>query len=1209
MDYSDSMRASLEYFGGEELPAKVFVDKYALRDNNDNFVEATPDDMHNRIASELARIEKKKFKVPYSYDDIYSWIKRFGYICPQGSPMYGIGNPYQSVTLSNCYVIHPPLDSYGGIHKTDEQISQISKRRGGCGTDISFIRPKDTPTKNSSKKSTGIIPFMERFSNSIREVGQDGRRGALMLTINVHHPEVLNFAKIKKDRSKITGANLSISLTNEFLTAVKANKDYEQRWPVEGPKKFSRMVNAREVWKQIIECAWDMAEPGLLFWDKIISESPADCYAKFGFKTVSTNPCCFVDKEDVFVITNNGIKEIKNVTNKDLIWVNETRTWEETSGYFSAGKAQAYKVTFSNNEVLYITNNHKLCVAEPVRNGTVVDYKEGNLVELSNLNIGDKIYIHNTEVEESFKGLGSYEEGLILGAMTGDGCLSYADDSSQYPDTICDFWKDDIQAANRCEKAFHQLGYKISLAICDPKINKQRLSTELFSRDFTNKYQQNIWLFKSDNLNNPFLFNASREFIIGYLRTYFAADGTVSVEHTNSNYAVQIASINKNRLKQVKFLLNLFGIKSSVGLAKPAGTSIIHEVEYKTKDLWRLTISGISNIKNFANKIGIEHTHKSQKLNDICNIEQVRHSKNMQYVTIEAIENYGESNVGCIEVKNVHKFTANGIISGNSELPLSILDSCRLLFLNLFKFVKNPFTKDAYFDFDEFYIFSQRAQRLMDDIVDLELESIDKIIAKLDTDPEPQEVKARELSMWREIRANCYNGRRTGTGITALGDTLAAIGIGYGTKKSIEVTERIYQTLKFGCYRSSVDMAKELGPFPIWNNDLEKDNDFLNRMFKEQIETKNEDLIEITEIENGVEKHFIRGGQIMMEMEVYGRRNIALLTTAPVGSGSMLVELGTLPNGDILHGSSSGVEPAFMLAYTRRKKINPSDKGSKVDFVDQSGDSWQEFPVYHPALKYWMEITGEKDIKKSPWYGYCADDIDWKNRVKLQAAAQRHIDHAISSTINLPEDVPQEKVAEIYEAAWEHGLKGITVYRKNCRSGVLVDLDNKQKDDKMVKRPKELKCDIYHSKVMGTEYFILIGKNNNDLYEIFAGKNGHIPKKYKNGIIQKSGNKYHLILDDENTIKNICSYISSDEESLTRLLSLLLRSNIKLEEILNQLEKTSGNLVDFGKCICRILNKYQKEKNISEKCPECGDYLVFIEGCKKCKSCSFAKCN
>jgi ribonucleoside-diphosphate reductase alpha chain len=735
-------------------------------------------------------------------------------------------------------VIHPPLDSYGGIHKTDEEISQISKRRGGCGTDISHIRPKDTPTKNSSKKSTGIIPFMERFSNSIREVGQDGRRGALMLTLNVHHPEVLNFAQIKKDRSKITGANLSISLTDEFLKAVKANKDYEQRWPVEGPKKFSRMVNAREVWKKIIECAWDMAEPGLLFWDKIISESPADCYSEFGFKTVSTNPC--------------------------------------------------------------------------------------------------------------------------------------------------------------------------------------------------------------------------------------------------------------------------------------------------------------------------------------------------------------------------------------SELPLSILDSCRLLFLNLFKFVKNPFTKNASFDFDEFYIFAQRAQRLMDDIVCLELESIDKIITKLDSDPEPEEVKARELAMWQEIRNNCFNGRRTGTGITALGDTLAAIGIGYGTKKSIEVTERIYQTLKFGCYRSSVDMAKELGPFPIWNNDLEKDNDFLNRMFKEQIETNNEDLIEITEIENGVEKHFIRGGQIMMEMEVFGRRNIALLTTAPVGSGSMLVELGMLPtNNIILHGSSSGIEPAFMLAYTRRKKINPSDKGSKVDFVDQNGDSWQEFPVYHPALKYWMEITGEKDISKSPWHGYCADDIDWKNRVKLQAAAQRHIDHAISSTINLPENVPQEKVAEIYEAAWEHGLKGITVYRKNCRSGVLVDLDSKQKDDKLVKRPKELKCDIFHIKVQEKEYFVLVGLDNKgNPYELLAAKNGKISKKAKHGKITKiKRGCYKLEADTGEILESVTDLSTDNEEAITRLVSTSLRSGVKIEYIVDQLEKVTGTLHCFAKSTARALKKYIKDgtKVHGEKCPECGDELFRQEGCKACK-CGYTKC-
>lgn len=807
--YKEALEASIQYFDGEEIAAKVFLDKYALKDGEQNILESTPEQMFHRIATEIERVEKKKFKKPLSYEEIYNYINGFKRIVPQGSPLAGIGNPYQYVTISNCYVIPSPEDSYGGICRADEHLVQISKRRGGVGTDISNLRPNGSATTNAAKTSTGIIPFMERFSNSIREVGQEGRRGALMLSLSVHHPEVLQFAKAKRDLKKVTGANLSIRLTDEFLEAVRKGDEYEQRFPVDksSEPEISRMIDARMVWMEIIKNAHATAEPGLLFWDNIIRQSPADCYVEEGYKTTSTNPC--------------------------------------------------------------------------------------------------------------------------------------------------------------------------------------------------------------------------------------------------------------------------------------------------------------------------------------------------------------------------------------AELPLCAYDSCRLLLLNLFSFVKSPFTKDAYFDYNEFIEYAIIAQRLMDDLVDIEIEMVERIIKKIRTDPEKQDIKRVELELWKSIRRACLNARRTGTGITALGDTMAALGIKYGSKASIDTTEEIYKTLKLACYRSSVDMAKEIGPFPIWKPEKEKDNEFLLRIKEEDPELYN-------------------------DMFKHGRRNIALLTSAPAGSISILTQ------------TTSGVEPCYLISYMRRKKINPNDKNARVDYVDQSGDSWQEFQVYHPKVKLWMEVTGETDIEKSPWFGCCADDINWQNRVKLQAAAGKHVDHSISSTVNLPEEVTEEEVAKIYETAWKAGCKGITVYRKNCRSGVLVD--NTKEEQKLTikkttapKRPKILPCDIYHTISKGQEYFVVIGiLGADEPYEIFAGKDEGIKKSVKKGMIKKIKRGQYSLLEENGDVilEDISRSISEDQEAITRLISASLRHGCDVGFVLHQLEKVKGDLMSFSKAISRVLKKYAKdgERIHGENCKECGAELTRQQGCAACSSCGWAKC-
>lgn len=803
--YEEAFTASIEYFNGDELAAKVWLDKYALKNDKDQLVECTPVDKHRRMAKEFARIEAKKFKTPMTEDQIFALFDQYRYIIPQGSPMSGIGNPYQVVSLSNCYVVEPPLDSYGSICRIDEQLAQISKRRGGVGVDITNLRPAGSSTKNAARSSTGITSFMERYSNTIREVGQAGRRGALMLSMHVQHPQSPDFATIKNNDKQVTGANISLRLSNEFLNAVTEGTDVELRWPVDSlTPKIKTKMDARELWKTIIHSAWLRAEPGLLFWDNIILESPADCYADFGFRTVSTNPC--------------------------------------------------------------------------------------------------------------------------------------------------------------------------------------------------------------------------------------------------------------------------------------------------------------------------------------------------------------------------------------SEIPLSPYDSCRLLVQNLYSYVENPFTNAAYFDFVKFKEHARIAQRLMDDLVDLELECIDKIIAKVISDPEPEEVKKNELNLWQNIRTACVNGRRTGTGITALGDTLAALGYKYGSDKAIALSAEIYKTLKLGAYESSVDMAEELGPFPVWNHELEKNNPFLLRI-------KDEDPI------------------LWERMKRFGRRNIALLTIAPTGSVSILTQ------------TTSGVEPLFKLdPYTRRKKVNPNDKNIRIDFVDEVGDSWQEFQVYHPKVKIWMDVTGETDLTKAPWYGACANDLDWRRRVELQAAMQKHCDHAISSTVNLPNDVTEEKVAEIYETAWKAGCKGITVYREGCRSGVLVEKKEEPKvDDHYTKRPKVINSDVFHTRVKGNGYFVIVGMIDDKPYEVFAGIDGFIPKDLEKGLTKKVKRGQYQLLDLEGNVivDNITDNLEEDEEALTRMVSMSLRHEVDLGYVVHQLEKVKGDLTSLSKAMSRCLKKYIKDGTIvkGESCDSCGaDTIERNSGCYVCKTCGASKC-
>lgn len=1169
--YDQALAASTEYFNGDELAAKVFVDKYAMRNDNREIIEETPDDMHRRIAAEFARIERVKFDKPMSFDEIYETLKGFNRIVPQGGPMFGIGNP-NYITLSNCYVVSSPEDSYGSICLADQRLVQISKRRGGVGMDLSHLRPNGSPTKNSSRSSTGPVCFAKRYSHSIREVGQDGRRGALMLTLSVHHPDVVEFAESKQKLEEITGANISIRITDEFMNAVMEDAEYEQRWPVEGEPQVSHKVSARKVWKTIIKCAWKTAEPGLLFWDNIVSESPADCYADDGFRTISTNPCCFAESSTVHVVTSNGIKDIKRVTANDLVWIDDTQQWAKTDGYFTSGLSKVYDVEFSNGDSVCVTPNHKFLKSTWKRTGV-----DTELCELRDLNVGDRIVCNHNDITQYNVNLGdrgTLTEGLITGWLAGDGCLSYQNDNDKYPDTILYFWEKDAEAAEFFHGVFTDLGYGLSL--CEHSHNRvKRLRSQRWSDYFTNRYQTNIWEFRSKDLEIDFLNHASYDFISGFLRGLFSADGTVTCNHQAKNYNIQLSSVNRQLLRQIQRILMVFGIKSSVG---------------KLRDCFRLTITGHEYIRKFKHHIGFLLGYKQDRLDDICKQVFAKHSECSSYVKIVSISPREKpEKVGCISVPGYKRFAANTIVSGNSELPLCENDSCRLLLLNLFGYVRDPFTGHAKFDWDAFYADAQLGQRYLDNLIDLEIECINRIIEKIKADPGDEQTKSVELLMWISIRDKCKDGRRTGLGQTGLGDALAALGIKYGSTKAVNFTEKAYRYLKFGSYRASVDMAKELGPFPVWDWEKEKDHPFILRFRDESIV---------------VGGNIIEGYDLYHDIGEFGRRNIANLTTAPAGSVSIQTR------------TTSSAEPLYFFSWKRRKKVNPSDEGITVHETDANGDSWMLFDVFHPKVKQWMEVTGENDVKNSPWFGCCAEDLNPYDRIKMQAAAQKHVDHAISSTINLPSNVSQKTVGEIYEESWRRGLKGVTVYRAGSRDGVIINSESNDKPQVPEERPRVLPCDVHHTICDGEDYFVLVGIKDGKPHEVFAGRNGFLPPRIKHGeIIRKRKNYYQAKFEDEEVdlLSPITASTTEEQDIVTRLISLPLRTNVDMHVIVRQLEKAGekGGMNSFTRGLARVLKKYIPDgtEEHKEACPECGiSPMVRQEGCLSCKSCGWSKC-
>lgn len=1172
--YSQVLEASVDYFQGDEFAAKVFVDKYALQNLKTNkYLELNPIAMHHRLAKEFARIEQK-YPNPLSEDFIFSLLDRFQYIVPQGSPMSAIGNPYQLQSLSNCFVVQgvhsDKLDSYGGIMLADQELAQIMKRRGGVGLDISGIRPKDTSTNNAAKTTDGIAVFMERFSNTCREVAQNGRRGAEMQTISVNHPEIETFINIKRNLKKVTGANISIKLNDAFMNAVKNNEEYILRWPVEATPeeaKVTKKVKALEIWNQIIDSAWTSAEPGLLFWDNVKANTPSDIYHEFGHNSISTNPC---QPAWATLLTQQGIKKFDQISVGDVIW--SGKQWTKIINKVCTGEKDVYAFK-TRAGTFYGTENHRV-----VSNGEKIEVKDAESIDTSNqlavptnINIDDLMSFSNKE--EVIK----FNHNIIDGLIIGDGMVHKAsnnkvvlligkDDSDYFTSEIKDL------IIENCA-GIKESAWQVNTTIQYNELHKT------YERYVPDRYKFGD-------------FNTRRAF----LRGLYSANGSI----VSNRITLKAASFQI--IEDVQQMLSSLGIISYYTVNKS------HDVEfdngiYQCKQSYDLNIGTLHGRQLFDKYIGFIHDYKSKKVKQTLNTEKSYKPQKNTYDIVEK-EYLGKELVYDITVEaDEHTYWTGGLLVSNcGEIVLPAYDACRLLVLNLTGYVKDPFTKKASFDFKKFHEHTLVAQRLMDDIIDLELECIDRIMNKIDSDPESLETKQIEINLWKKIRDMNVSGRRTGLGITALGDAIAMLGFKYGSQDSINITQKIYRALAVGSHTSSCIMAKERGSFPIFNYKLEKDHKYLNSIMQDC------------------------DAEILNMWKKTGRRNIANTTTAPTGSVSALTQ------------TTSGIEPVYMLSYTRRKKHNPSDKNARVDFVDAMGDSWQEFTVYHHGVKKWMEVTGESDLTKSPYFGATSNEIDWVASVELQAVAQKSIDHSISKTCNLPETISKDIVSQVYMKAWESGCKGFTVYRDKCRDGVLISNDDKavkkiDENNRPVnieyymapKRPVELICDIKKVKVQGEAWTMFVGLLNGKPYEVFGGLSKYvdIPNKYKIGKIVKNGKvngitTYNLAVDendDQMLIKDIANVFENGNfGAFTRTISLALRHGAPVQYVVEQLSKDKhSDLTSFSKVMARVLKLYIVDgtKSSAEKtCPSCSaeNSLIYQEGCLSCKNCQYSKC-
>lgn len=1131
--YDEARSASITYFGEDELAADVFVGKYALQDLQGTIYEKTPADMHRRLAREFARIEKK-YPNPMSEDEIYELLADWSVIA-QGSPMSAIGNKFQVQSLSNCFVIESPHDSYGGIMKTDQEQVQIMKRRGGVGFDLSTIRPKGQSAANAARTTDGIGVFMERYSNTCREVAQGGRRGALMLTISVHHPEVLTFANIKRDRKKVTGANVSVRVTDDFMRAVKEGGTYMQRFPVDasaGKAIIEQWVDARTVWKDIVKAMRDCSEPGMLFWDTVKRMTPTEAYASFGYGSISTNPCV-VGNTLIAVADGRNAVTIKQLADegKDVpVYSTNTETGQVEIKWgrdprMTKRQVDVWKLTLDDGTELTATPDHHIMM------------RDRSYVELQDLKSGDSVFPFSSFNSNGYRQVCNTGVKMVGGARR---------NHRQYR-LISEFLRGSVDPKLHAihHADFDSMNDAIDNLIVMTHEEHRELHARLMMGDL-NPYHRMNDEWKTAFAKHP---GESNGRYSGHTNDQLLEHGRRIFEQ-NGRITCGMWSVHAKQHGLPQFLSNEFRF----------GT-------------WQ----------NFVNQVSNNHKVVSVErigVDDVYNLT-VDDNHNYHVITSHEDSRYVVSSGLC--VKNC------------GEIVLSAFDSCRLLLMNLSRFVCEPFTAHATFDHVAFGKATFKAQRLMDDLIDLELEAIDVILEKVKLDPEPDDVKRVERELWQKIKNAAINGRRTGLGITALGDALAAIGLKYGSPESVEVTGEIYKTLALNSYRSSIDMAGSRGAFPIFSHDVEKDDPFINRILNEN-----------AALADGWKK--------------FGRRNIAITTTAPAGSTSIMAR------------TTSGCEPVLFLKSRRKRKLTAADKMARVDETDALGDQWQHYDLFHHGLAQWMKVTGETDVTKSPYHGATVEEIDPLTKIDVQAAAQKWVCHSISNTTNLPKDVTDEQVEALCMHAWETGCKGVTIYRKGSRDAVIVDENDASGQPVHIvethapKRPKEVECDIHRVTVKGEQYLVLVGLLNGEPYEVFAGLSEHVevPRKAKKGTLVKNGKKegvatYNLRIpvgdDDSITIKDVVSMFDNPTHgSFTRTISLALRHGVPVQYLAEQLRKDRhSDMQSFSVVIARVLSKGYipdgTKATIEKTCPQCNSAsLAYQGGCVTCMSCGNSKC-
>ncbi len=1287
--YEQVLEASIAYFDGDDLAAKVFVDKYALQNNDGKYLELTPTDMHHRLAKEFARIEQK-YPNPISEEEIFSLLDHYKYIVPQGSPMSAIGNDFKLQSLGNCFVVDASYDSYGGICKTDQELAQLMKRRAGVGVDLSHIRPHGAIANNAAKTSDGIAVFMERFSNTCREVAQKGRRGALIETISVEHPDIETFISIKHDLKKVTGANISVRLTDAFMQAVKDDQEFDLHWPIEAKAPIiKKTIKAKELWDKMINSAWLAAEPGYLFWDTIIKNSIPDLYANkhHNFKTQSSNPC-FSGNTLIAVADGRNAVSIKQLADegKDIPVYSV-----DINGQVSIKMGRHPRITGQDKKLVRVllddgghfdvTPDHK-CL---LKDGTKIlakDLKKGDSLprftkELEPVKSGGKDYYRiYCNTLDNYKDK-HYEHRLIAKfykqtewdnlyntlkingfTKTGGIVIHHKDYNSlnNSPDNLALMsFKDHCKLHGDIDTKGEKNGRFSGFSAEDIKECALQLTKQL-GRRFS--HQEWYKFAKSKGMPQEFSEFRLQQFGGNVLHLSKICASELKLEYSDldpkivktyqsmleQGYEAKIINREVIITRHCEECKNKFDVKhyqrEQAYCSIPCASKALNaNVIFKNKHqggIHKYNVERSTNLKSQQAKVyselkfalnrvplmkewekacemgGVSHRVGKVLKYGFKNFKEVKKAgDNYNHKVIDVIELEGKHLVYNITVDDNHTVALitgsrqlrnntayNGVYVFNcGEIPLG-LDSCRLMAINLTSFVDKPFTNKAKFNFSMFQDYSSKAQRLMDDVVDLELEAMDKIISKIECDPEPLSIKQIELDVWKTFKQSCTQGRRTGLGITGLGDTLAMLNIKYGSSQSIEMTSEIYKTLAIGSHTASCKMAEERGAFPVFSYDIEKNHQYLNSIMN------------------------VCDPSIKKLWKTSGRRNIALTTTAPTGSVSTQTQ------------TTSGIEPAYLLSYTRRKKINPSDKNAKIDFVDALGDKWQEFTVHHHGIKRWMDITGETDITKSPYWKATSNDVDWVASVDMQAGAQKWIDHAISKTCNLPKDATKELISEIYMRAFDAGCKGFTVYRDGCRDGVLIANEPAKNTSERPpaitevlapKRLDELPCDIKKVKIQGEQWTFFVGLLENKPYEVFGGLSKYvdIPNKCKTGIIRKNGKvdditTYNLIIgsdDDEMVIKNLANvFENANYGAFTRTISLSLRHGIPIQYIVEQLVKDKySDITSFSKVMSRVLKSYIKDgtQSSSEKtCPSCKktNSLMYQEGCLLCPSCGYSRC-